>query len=231
MKDYRGELIALGKLTKEWVEPREIYENVVWENFSDETYMSMGYKLYREKNILEELVELELVNDGYPSVKAINLLIEIADSGAIEEGYIFNDDTERFEKENNEIETDKTVTRNENILQVKYDIDLKCAGIDFVGVSECYKFECNGIPCIKDNKLELVKSIFLQMGTERYIIKFIEINSIIYPISDIEWYGLDTENLFEQMNLILTEEQIPNSYIKVSNKYYEVKVYSKGSIR
>ena len=98
IKDYREEIITLGKLAKSWIEEREFYEYVVWEDFSDETYMDMGYKIYKEKGILEELIELEESEDGYPSNRAFDLLTDIVENGVEEEGYEFSDHEDRFIK-------------------------------------------------------------------------------------------------------------------------------------
>ena len=98
IKEYGAELVDIGKLVKSWVETREFYEYVVWEDFSDETYMDMGYKIYKEKGILEELIELEESEDGYPSDRAIDLLIDIVDLGVEREGYEFDDHKDGFIK-------------------------------------------------------------------------------------------------------------------------------------
>lgn len=370
IKEYGAELVDIGKLVKSWVETREFYEYVVWEDFSDETYMDMGYKLYKEKDILKELVKLEF-EDGYPSDRAIDLLIDIVNLGVEREGYEFDDhkdgfikscigkvnevcnsckkevsledrydlqkcpncgeevlpqdsqskivvekihdvdevnqvDEERYDfqmyfdfensdaineyfidwiegfhfigcvvdkkdgvfdldnceidmvwngnngekfpftdeqirtikdkvikeiKDNNmgevkdsESKIKKGEVNNMNNLQVKYDIDLKYRGIDFVGVSECYKIECKGIPCVKDDKLELVNALYSQKGEENYIIKFIEINNVVYSISDIKyWYGINSDELFEQIDYLIREQETPKEYIKTSYKTYKIK--------
>lgn len=112
---------------------------------------------------------------------------------------------------------------NMNALQVKYDIDLKYKGTEFVGVLECHKIECKGIPCVKDDKLELVNALYSQKGCENYIVKFIEINNIIYPISDIRyWYGINTDELFEQIDYLIREKETPREYIKTSYKTYKI---------
>lgn len=117
----------------------------------------------------------------------------------------------------------KGEVNNMSALQIKYDLDLKYKGTDFVGVLECHKIECKGIPCVKDDRLELVNVLYLQKGEENYIVKFIEINNVIYSISDMKyWYGISSEELFEQIDCLINKQEIPNSYIKVSDKFYKV---------
>lgn len=369
IKDYREELIALGKLAKSWMEEREFYEYVVWEDFSDETYMDMGYKIYKEKGILEELIELEESEDGYLSNRAFDLLIDVVDLGVEREGYEFNDEdrfikscigkvkekcfsckkevsledrydlqkcpncgeevlpqdsqskivvkeiydvdavnqideegydfqmyfdfengdainnyfidwilgyhfigclvdkkdgvfdldncrinmvwhgdnSEKFPftdeqirtikdkvikeiKDNNmgeikdsENKIEEELVNGMNTLQVKYDIDLQYKGTEFVGVLECHKIECKGIPCVKDDKLELVNALYSQKGCENYIIKFIEINNVVYSISDMKyWYGINTDELFEQIDYLIREQETPKEYIKTSYKTYKI---------
>ena len=221
IKDYREELIALGKLARDCIKSREFYEYVVWEDFSDETYMSMGYKLYKEKDILKELAEIE-IEYSCPSVEATDLLTEIADNGVEEEGYEFNYEY-RFVKEN---KIDKGMVNNmNNTLQVKYDVEFKYMGTEFVGVGEFYKVECNRpIPCVKDDKLELVANIYSEKTAEETIrIKYVEINNILHHIKDIKyWFGINTEELFERLELVITSNTTPSDYIKIDGNVFPV---------
>ena len=121
-----------------------------------------------------------------------------------------------------EDEIEEGVVASMNTLQVKYDVNLQYKGTELVGVVQCHKLECKGIPCVKDDKLELVKALYVLKG-ERYYIRFVEINNLIYPMTDIKyWFGITAEDLFDEIQVILQEQEVPSSYIKVSDNYYKV---------
>ena len=122
--------------------------------------------------------------------------------------------------------TKKELEYMDNIVQVKYNVDLQYKGTEFVGVIECYKIECKGIPCIKNNKLELIDTIYTQRNSDNIsTIKFIEINNIIYPVSDVPIWYIDTEEVLKQIDCLIDKEEKTNkSYILISNENFKFKL-------
>ena len=183
------------------------YEDGEWESegFAD---LEVNLEMFNNKDKFEEL----MYNAMTQYMKKYNLYWSVE-----------NKKYSLKEEKNDESKIKKGEVNNMNALQVKYDIDLKYKGTEFVGVLECHKIECKGIPCVKDDKLELVNALYSQKGCENYIVKFIEINNIIYPISDIRyWYGINTDELFEQIDYLIREKETPREYIKTSYKTYKI---------
>jgi len=201
-------------------------------------YKSINLTEHKEDKVVEgEILKVDIncggdyievsIEDGsleYSVVEGLNEWI-LEDHCSLTK-HLFENDDELIDFINkikdSEDKIEEELVNGMNTLQVKYDIDLQYKGTEFVGVVQCHKIECKGIPCVKDEKLELAKALYVLKG-ERYYIRFVEINNVIYHMSDIKyWYGIATDELLDEIQLVLQEQEIPNSYIKVSDKYYKV---------
>ena len=233
IKEYRAELVAIGKYVRDEVKDREFYDYVNWGEFNEDVYANIGYNMSKHKENMQQLIDYSLEKVDDYSDWTFDLIVKYVDNEVENEGYTFDCTIERFVKEikdnnmgevkDSENKIKKCEVNNMGALQVKYDIDLKYRGIDFIGVSECYKIECKGIPCVKDDKLELVNALYSQKGEENYIIKFIEINNVVYSISDMKyWYGINSDELFEQIDYLIREQETPKEYIKTSYGTYKI---------